>query len=79
MAIVELYSDRQKKLRGEIPDIYQYEGIPLRVQIVHIIKDTFGESTSIFGGDYTALQLYKYINNTLCREYGVFTLNNRSY
>ncbi len=43
MAIVELFSKRQKKLRGEVPDIYQYEDIPqkLRVQIVHIIKDTF--------------------------------------
>jgi len=40
MAILELFSKRQKKLRGEVPDVYQYTDIPnpLRVQIIHIIR-----------------------------------------
>lgn len=38
MKIYELFSKRQKRLRGEVPDVYQYETIPpeLRVQVVHI-------------------------------------------
>ena len=73
MAIVELYSKSQKKLRGEITDIYTYDNLPqvLRVQIVHIIQDT--------------LQHYMYrdeayseIHAILCREYGVFTLGKSS-
>ena len=45
MAIIDLFSKRQKKLRGEVPDIFSYDDIPqtLRVQIVHIIKDVIGE------------------------------------
>lgn len=41
MAIFDLFSKRQKKLRGEIPEIYTYDNISneLRVQIVHIIKE----------------------------------------
>lgn len=38
----ELFSRRQKRLRGEVSDVYQYETIPreLKVQIVHIWRDT---------------------------------------
>jgi len=45
MAIFDLFSKRQKRLRGEVPDIYTYDDIPqsLRVQIVHIIRDCIGE------------------------------------
>ena len=41
MKIYELFSKRQKRMRGEVPDVYQYETIPpeLRVQIVHIWND----------------------------------------
>jgi len=44
MATYSLFSKRQKKLRGEFPDVYQYEEIPqeFRVQIIHIIQDTIG-------------------------------------
>lgn len=38
MSTFDLYSKRQKELRGEVPDVYTYESIPqpLKVQIVHI-------------------------------------------
>ncbi len=73
MAIFDLFSKRQKKLRGEFPDVYVYEEIPikLRVQIIHIIGDAIGR-------DYQfdlARKAANYIHKTLCREYGVFTLN----
>ena len=62
MAIFDLFSKRQKRLRGEIPDVYVYDALsnPLRVQIVHIWNDT--------------LIHYEFIVDTLCREYGVFRL-----
>jgi hypothetical protein len=50
-------------------DFFTYDKIPkaLRVQIVHIIRDALGE------GDY-AYYTYKEINETLCREFGLFEL-----
>ena len=44
MQFFKLFSERQKELRGEVPDIYQYETIPnkLRVQVIHIWRDAFG-------------------------------------
>jgi hypothetical protein len=45
MAVYETYSKRQKKLRGELPDVYTYDEIPqaLRIQIVQIILDVLGD------------------------------------
>lgn len=74
MAIIDLFSKRQKRLRGEVPDIYTYDSIPqtLRVQIVHIISDAIGVDT------YTenAKKAYQFIRETLCREYGLFILGD---
>lgn len=74
MAIFDLFSKRQKKLRGEVPEVYQYETIisPLRVQIVHIIRDTIGKDR-IYNSDYAA-SAYRFLHESFCREYGVFTL-----
>jgi len=76
MSIFELFSKRQKRLRGEVHDVYQYEEIPekFRVQVVHIVKDTIGQDDS---GDW-ASHAYKMIHETLCREYGVFTLKKHA-
>ena len=64
MPIFDLFSKRQKRLQGEIPDVYVYDDLPnpLRVQIVHIWKDIL---------DYYHCES---IVDTLCREYGVFYL-----
>lgn len=76
MPIFNLFSKRQKKLRGEVPEIYTYDDIPqkLRVQIVHIIKEAIGDDR------YTsyphAITIYEYIQSILCKEYGVFKLGN---
>ena len=69
MPIFDLFSKRQKRLRGEMPDVYVYDDLPypLRVQIVHIWKDTL---------DYYHCES---IVNTLCREYGVFRLAETGY
>lgn len=69
MAVFHIFSKRQKRARGEVPDIYVYDKVPheLRVQIVHIIED-------VFGNDNSAAQLYNLIKKTLCKEYGRFEL-----
>ncbi|HAI2298951.1 TPA: hypothetical protein HI078_003489 [Escherichia coli] len=73
MAIFELFSKRQKKLRGEVADVYQYTNIPnqFRVQVVHIVRDTIGEDSDY---ETEASNIYKLIHQTLCKEYGVFSL-----
>jgi hypothetical protein len=74
MTIFETFSKRQKRHRGDVPDVYVYEEISksLRVQIIHIIRDTIGQG----GGDgaYSPRKFYADIHKLLCKEYGVFTL-----
>ena len=80
MKIHELFSKRQKRLRGEVSDVYQYEVIPqeLRVQVVHIWWDVWGKETISFSHGhrpyFNAYRVYKNIHDVLCREYGIFTL-----
>ena len=82
MPIFDLFSKRQKKLRGEVPDVYVYDELPepLRVQIVQIWHDTLGivqPNRNLFGerGSSPAIErAYRFIVNTLCHEYGVFQL-----
>ncbi len=47
MAVLELFSTRQKRVRGEMPDVYRYDELPnpLRVQIVHLWREGFGTAT----------------------------------
>ncbi|QIR15310.1 STM4504/CBY_0614 family protein [Shewanella aestuarii] len=73
MARYELFSKKQKKLRGEVPDLYQYENIEqsFRVQVVHIVRDTIGVEQLY---NDTTNGVYAEIHKVLCKEYGVFTL-----
>ena len=84
MTIVDLFSKRQKRLRGEVPDIFTYDDLPqeLRVQIIHLWREAIGEDfndsrharpSSYDRGDEPHL-LYRFINDSLCREYGTFSL-----
>lgn len=77
MTTLHLFSKRQKRLRGEIPEIYHFDDIPntLRVQIIHIIRDAIGRDKGRIGGSKVD-EAYKVIHDSLCREYGVFTLGN---
>ena len=76
MAIFDIFSKRQNRLRGEVPDIYTYDNLPqpLRVQIVHIIRDAFGTDKGIYNHHDRPKAAFKFIHETICREYGVFTL-----
>lgn len=73
MGIFDLFSKRQRRARGEMPDVYVYDELPqpLRVQIVHIIQDGFG--LDHYGSHY-AEKAYEFVKQTLCREYGLFEL-----
>jgi len=77
MSVFDLFSKRQKRARGEMPDVYVYENLPqrLRVQIVHIINDAFGEDE--YYSNY-ADQAYEFVKKALCREFGVFELVSHS-
>ena len=76
MAITDLFSKRQRRLKGLVPDVYQYEELPqeLRVQIVQIINETIGDEIN----GYDSYTIYSEIHNTLCKEYGVFELKKNS-
>lgn len=79
MSIFDLFSKRQKALRGDVPDVFTYENLPnaLRVQIVHIWTDTLGSDRDYYdtyGHAERVRTAYKFIVDTLCREYGLFKL-----
>jgi len=77
MSVFDLFSKRQKRSRGEVPDVYQYKTIPegLRVQIVHIIRDAFGNLNYYMD---TKGRNFKFIHEALCREYGIFSLGDQN-
>ena len=68
MKCLKLFSERQKELRGEVPDVYQYETIPreLRHQVIHIWNGAFGE---VEHHDDTA-EAYEFIHKNLSYHYG---------
>lgn len=74
MPIYDLYSKRQKRARGEVPDVYTYDWFPeqLRIQITYIIDNAIGVRLNTLN-DYRE-QIYETINGILCEEYGVFSL-----
>ncbi|OAI16378.1 hypothetical protein A1359_08545 [Methylomonas lenta] len=76
MASFDIFSKRQKKLRGDVPDIYIYDTIPqpLKVQVVHIWRDILGDERDYQGHYAEVFQAYKFIVGALCREYGLFFL-----
>lgn len=72
MPIFNLYSKRQRAARGEMPDVYVYDDIPLplRIQIIQIWLGLLGPKINRLC--YVA---YKDIVDVLCHEYGVYSLS----
>ena len=73
LSIYDIFSKRQKKLRGEIPDVYIYDNTPatLRRQIVHIWNDAIYQ---VLRND----EMYDSVVHILQREYGEFRLPSSS-
>lgn len=59
------------KTAKKLPDVYQYDNIPgpLRIQIVHIIKDLI----DLCGKDKSE-EVFLHIDNMICREHGRLSL-----
>ena len=76
MTIIDLFSKRQKRRRGEVPEVFVYDEIPpsLRVQLVQILGDGLGAQGSYDGSE---LELIEEIHKALSREYGVFSLSDQ--
>lgn len=76
MALFDLFSKRQKRLRGEVPDVFTYDNIPqpLRLQIVHIWRSAIGVPEEFHARQNMVKEAYITIVEVLCREYGVFCL-----
>jgi hypothetical protein len=78
MPAYELFSKRQKRLRGETLDVFTYAEIPLglRNQVVHLWMETIG-------GDYWSAgdspPAYEEIHDTFCREHGMLSLVDKRY
>lgn len=77
MATYNIYSKRQKELRGEIPEIFTYEEFPdnFRIQVIHILNDAIGSDRIHYSNSDDK---YKFIHKVLCREYGRLTLSSGS-
>jgi hypothetical protein len=77
MGIKDLFSKRQKRLRGETPDVYIYDDIPLqlRVQITYLFNECLGTHEDYDKTpNHWVYRTYKSIVEMLCREYGLFSL-----
>lgn len=78
MSTIDLFSKRQKALKGEISDVFIYDKIPreLKVQIILIWREIFIEIAKAFkschGG--SLINLYQWIVEDLRKEYGEFQL-----
>jgi len=79
MAVFDLYSKRQKRIRGEVPDVYTYDQLskPLRVQIGYLIKQGLNPSDNLSTGRVRST--FKFIVDTLRSEYGVHSLVSTGY
>lgn len=77
MAVFDLFSKRQKRVRGEVLDIFIYDKIPqeLRVQIIHIIQETIGSQKYHIYEDKSS-KVYAQLHQILCKEYGCFYLGD---
>ena len=79
MFIREIYSKRQRRLRGETPDFYQYDNLPepLKVQIIHILRKSLGDLNQLYSSSLhynNARECYTGIAEDLCSEHGVLRL-----
>ena len=72
MAILELFSTRAKRERGELPDVFVYDQLSkeLRTQVIFILHDGLGESRDTYGYSTAADAVYREILEQLARHFG---------
>ena len=79
MPVFETFAKRQRRLRGDNPDVFVYDEIakPLRVQLVQIFNDTLGDDDAFddhYGHGDKVRNAYEGAVKVLRREMGVFQL-----
>ncbi|QCL83158.1 hypothetical protein CFBP5875_00325 [Agrobacterium pusense] len=76
MAVTDIFSKRQRRLRGEMQDVFQYDKIPekLRIQAWQILGDVLGGHGVYDRYGSPSQPLYDGIVKILRREYGVRSL-----
>lgn len=82
MGIFDIFSKRQARVRGEIPDVYRYDHIPqkLRVQLVHVLSDMLlGSRPNDHYSHNQVREAVRLVCDALCREYGLFRLTGKDY
>jgi len=67
--IHDLFSKRQRRLRGETPDFYQYDILPLdlKKQSGMLIEETLGNSER--ENRWMAIQVYDFILGVIAKEW----------
>ena len=75
MGIVDIFSKRQRRLRGDVPDVYQYVDLPVpfRRQVIHILRDVLGNDQAYWENVETR-EWFQDIHDILARELGAFNL-----
>jgi len=80
MAILDLFSTRQKRGRGGAPDVFVYDQLPdaLRIQIIYILVDAIG-APLIERYATPAAEVYQGIVNDLRRHFGIVALADGAF
>lgn len=80
MAILDLFSTRQKRESGGVPDVFVYDRLPdaLRIQIIYILSDAIG-APFVERYPTPAAEVYQNIVNDLRRHFGLVRLASSAY
>jgi hypothetical protein len=83
MPSFELFSKRQKRIRGEVPDVLVYDVLPrpLRVQIFNVFIEQIGpqDECETEYGPQEVRNLYEFIVAKLRDEHGLHSLTSTNY
>ena len=76
MGVMDIFSKRQRRMRGEVPDVYKYDDLPsgFRTQVVFILGDVFTPIGDPYHAQIWRTESFKAIHDGLARELGVFLL-----
>lgn len=71
MPVINLYSKRQKRARGEVSDVYVYDSFPqpFRVQLTYMVQELLGDMDD-YNRNYQPRDAYTDIVKVLRKEYG---------
>jgi AbiJ N-terminal domain 4 len=81
VAIVDLFSRRQKQARSESGDVFTYDAVPetLRVQIVSIWNEALGQGHKIHYSSGLENPAYSQLTQLAATEFGMTSLGNSDY